>query len=120
MERKKEKSTAFDESVCVLNYELSEMFLKKEESKSTIGKDQCPGSCKPVERIKSFSSTSGCSKSCMYYRENKDRYRLINNFIFPILINLDFCLTDIVEYQLNVLNFYNRQVIQTSRCFLSN
>ncbi|KAM0725777.1 hypothetical protein ACS0PU_008503 [Formica fusca] len=73
MERKEKKLTAFNESVCILNFKSSETFLKKKKSIPIIENEQCSGSCKPVERIKSFSSRNGCSKSCTHYRENKDR-----------------------------------------------
>lgn len=74
MERKEEKLTAFDESVYIWNFESSEMFLKKKKSASIVKNEQCSESCKSAKRIKSFSSRSGCSKSCTHYRENKDRY----------------------------------------------
>lgn len=79
MERKEKKSTAFDESVYILNFKSSEMFPKKK--KNIIENEQCSESCKPVGSIKSFPSRSGCSKSCTHYRENKDRYTysLIND-----------------------------------------
>lgn len=79
MERKEKKSTAFDESVYILNFESSEMFLKKKKNIPIIENEQCSESCKPVRTIKSFSSKNGCSKSCTHYRENKDRYNLIND-----------------------------------------
>lgn len=75
MERKEEKSTTFNDSVYVLNFKSSETFRRREKkSISIIENGQCSGSCKPVEKIKSFSSKKGCSKSCMHYNENEDRY----------------------------------------------
>lgn len=84
MEKREKKSTAFDESVCMLNFESSETFLKKK--KNIPIKNECSESCKSVGRIKSFSSRSGCSKSCTHYRENKDRYMhsLINDWFANI------------------------------------
>lgn len=74
MDRKEKKSTTFDDSICILNFESSEMFLKKKKNIPVIENEQCSESYKPVRTIKSFSSRNGCSKSCTHYREYKDRY----------------------------------------------
>lgn len=68
MEEKEKKSISYDESVCILSFELSEESLKKENA-STVDNEHRLRSCKSLEKIKLYSSTSGCSKSCTKYKK---------------------------------------------------
>lgn len=70
-----EKEPAFsDKSVCILDSVSSQVSLKKREGQLTRVNDvQCLSSRKSVQRIKSSSCRSGCSKLCTEYKKTGSR-----------------------------------------------
>lgn len=66
MEGKDEESASFDGSY-ILTFESFDVSLKRKESNIIFDKRRLE-SCRSTDRIKLFSSKSGCSKSCTEYK----------------------------------------------------